>query len=143
MKIQNQNILKAQDYKPKANHNGFIALITLLIILSIILTTGLSISFLSVEEANMSLQKSRSSQAYYLANLCAEGALIQLKETNGAYTGETKPNIEGGNCEISVVGNWTIKVKANFQNQTRKIMVVASQINPKMIISSWREAADF
>ena len=143
MEIQNQNILKTQDYRPKANHNGFIALITLLVILSIVLITGLSISFLSVEEANMSLQKSRSSQTYYLANLCAEDALMQLKETNGAYTGETKPDIESGSCEISVVGNWAVKVKADFQNQTRKIRVIASQINPKMIISSWQEVADF
>jgi len=122
---------------------GFIALITVLIILAVALLVGLSVSFLSISEATMGLKKSQSSQAYFLANLCAEDALMKLKETNGSYTGETKPNIEGGSCEISVVGNWTINVLANFQNQIKKIKIVVSQVNPEMIISSWQEVADF
>ncbi len=122
---------------------GFIALVTILIILGIVLIIGLSISFLSIGEAQMSLQKSQSSQAYYLAYLCAEEALMKLKEDSG-YTGETKFNIIGDdNCVISVTDNWTIEILADFQNQIRKMKIVVSQINPEIIIDSWQEIADF
>ena len=122
---------------------GFIALTTILIILALSLIVGLSIALLSINETMMGLKKNQSSQADYLANLCAEEALMKLKETNGSYTGETKPDIEGGSCEISVVGYWTINVLANFQNQIKKIKIVVSQVNPQMLISSWQEVADF
>ena len=105
---------------------------------------GLSISFLSIGEVSMSLQKSQSSQVYYLANLCAEEALMKLKENSG-YTGETI-NIENGSCTslVSLAGSiWTIEVSANFQNQIKKMQIIISQINPEMIIDSWQEVADF
>ncbi len=105
---------------------------------------GLSVSFLSIGEASMSLQQSQSSQAYYLANLCAEEALIELKEDSD-YTGETV-NIENGSCTSLVspaVGAWTVEISADFQNQIKKIKIVINQINPEMIINSWQEVAEF
>jgi len=126
------------------SHNkGFIALLTILIVLGVVLLIGLGISQFSINEAQMALQESQSSQAYYLASLCSERALMTLKE-NGNYTGENV-NIENGSCEISVSGNLPakkIKVKATFQNQTKKIRIVISQINPKIIIQSWQEVAE-
>ena len=122
---------------------GFIALITVLTILAIVLMIGLSISFLSIGEASMSLQKSQSSQAYYLANLCVENALMRLKE-NSSYLGDETINIENGSCHIlPIEGNWTVKISANFQNQVRKIVIMISQISPEIIIDSWQEVADF
>jgi len=121
---------------------GFVALVIVLIISAIALLIGLSISLLSVGEIKMSLQKSQSSQSYYLANLCAEEALMKLKDDID-YPGEILNNIENGSCIISVEGNWIVKVSANFSNQTKKIKIIISQISPQMIISSWQEAANF
>jgi len=121
---------------------GFIALTTVLIILGIVLAVGLGLGLLSIGEAQMSLQKSQSSQVYYLANLCAERALMELKETKGAYGGENI-DIEGGNCQILVEGIWTIKVTATFSGQTKKMKIIVSQIDPEMIIGSWQEVAEF
>jgi len=122
---------------------GFIALLTILIVLGVVLLIGLSISQLSINEAQMALQKSQSSQAYYLASLCSERALMALKEDIN-YAGENV-NIENGNCTISASGDLPAKivgVKATFQNQIKKIKIVISQINPKMIIQSWQEMAE-
>lgn len=122
---------------------GFIALITILIILGVALLIGLGISQLSLNEAQMGLQKSQSSQAYYLTNLCAEDALMTIKE-GGTYTVPTTINQGNGSCTIlPIEDNWIIKISGNFQNQIRKIKIVVSQINPKMIIQSWQELADF
>lgn len=132
-----------KNYKLKSNNKGFIALITVLIILGVALFIGLGISQLSISEAQMGLQKSQSSQAFYLANLCAEHALMELKEDIG-YAGETIPNIENGSCQIlPIEGNWTVKISANFSNQIKKLKIVVSQINPEMVIDSWQEVAEF
>jgi hypothetical protein len=122
---------------------GFIALVTVLIIFTIALLIGLSVSLLSINEAIMGLKKTQSSQAYFLANLCVEQALMKLKE-NINYSGGEIINIEGGNCQIlPIEGNWTIKVLSNFQNQIKKIKIIIAQVNPKMVTSSWQEVADF
>jgi len=137
-----KKVLNTKNYKLKTN-NGFIALVTVLIIFAIVLLVGLSIGLLSINEAQMGLKKSQSSQAYYLANLCVEDALMKLKE-NINYSGNETIETESGSCQIlPIEGKWTIKTISNFQNQVKKIKIIISQVNPKMIISSWQEVADF
>jgi type II secretory pathway component PulK len=122
---------------------GFIALITVLIILAITLAVGISLSLGSISETRTGLQKTQSSTAYYLANLCTEEALMKLKE-NSNYAGNEIINMENGSCEIlPIEGNWIIKVLANSSGQVRKMKIVISQINPEMIINSWEEVAEF
>jgi len=122
---------------------GFIALITIFIILSILLLLGLSFGFLAISETQMSLDKTQSSQAYFLANLCAEQVLMKLKE-NINYQGNETINIDNGNCQVlQIEGQWIIKVQGNFQNDVKKMRISVSQVNPQMIIDSWQEVADF
>ena len=123
-------------------NSGFIALTTVLLILAVVLMIGLSLSLLGISEAQMGLQKNQSSRAYYLANLCAEETLMELKENSG-YTADETKDIEDGSCMILVEGNWIVKVSANFQNQIRKMKIVISQLQPEMIVDSWEEVADF
>jgi type II secretory pathway component PulK len=142
-KLESEKMTKLFFQKSFSLQRGFIALITVLIILGIILMIGVGISFLSVEEASMGLQKSQSSQAYYLSNLCAEHALMKLKE-DSSYTGNEIINIDNDNCQVlPIEGNWTIKVTANFQNQIKKMKIKVSQVSPKMVIDSWEEVAAF
>jgi nitrate/TMAO reductase-like tetraheme cytochrome c subunit len=127
----------------KKTDNGFIASITIFIVLAIVLLSGLSFGLLAISEMNMSLEKTQSSQAYFLANLCTEQALMKLKE-NVDYSGSEIINFEGGNCQIlPIEGKWTVKILSNFQNQIKKTKIIIAQVNPKMIISSWLEVADF
>ena len=58
---------------------GYIALISVLIISAVVLLIATSASLFSIGEANMGLEESQSWQAYYLANLCIEKALMGLK----------------------------------------------------------------
>jgi len=122
---------------------GFITITTVLIILGIVLLIGLSISQLSIGEAQMSLQKFQSSQSMYLANLCVEEALMKLKE-NSSYQGNETIVQGNGNCTIfPIEGNWIIKITAGSQNQVKKIKIIVSQLSPKIIVDSWTEVADF
>ena len=122
---------------------GFIALITIFIILAVVLVLGLSFGLLAISESDMSLDKVKSSQAYFLANLCAEQALMELKE-NLNYLGNETVSVDDGNCQIlQVEGQWIVKTEGNFQDDVRKMRISISQVNPKIIIDSWQEVADF
>ncbi len=122
---------------------GFAALTTILIILAISLILGLAISLLSINEMIMGLKKNFSSRAYYLTNLCAEHALMKLKEGIN-YQGNETIEIDGGNCRIlAIEGNWIVKTTGNYQNQVKKMKIVINQINPQMVIQSWEEVASF
>jgi predicted chitinase len=122
---------------------GFIALITLLILFLISLSIGVGFTLRSIERAKTSLQINQSSQAFYLANLCAEEALMKLKE-NINYPGNETIQIEGGYCQIlPIEGKWIIKTIGNFQNQVKKVKIIVNQVNPQTIIQSWQEVSDF
>lgn len=125
------------------NQLGFIALTSVLIIFALTLIIATSFTLKSINEATMGLKKNQSSQAYYLANLCAEQALLKLKEDID-YTGNETVLIKGGSCQIlPIEGRWTIKVLGSFQNNIKKVKIVVSQVNPKMVIYSWEEIKDF
>jgi hypothetical protein len=125
------------------NQKGFIALMTFLILSAISLAIGIGLSFRSISESKMSLQKNQSSLTYYLANLCAEHSLMQLKGNIG-YNGNESISITEGSCQIlPIEGNWTLKIIASSSQQVKKMKIVVSQAYPKIIISSWNEVAEF
>lgn len=143
IKVKNRELLKTMNYELETDTRGFIALMTVLIIFVIALIVGLSSSLLSIGEVTVGLKKTQSSQAFFLADLCAEQALMNLKEDIN-YSGDEIIEIEGRNCQIlPIEGNWTIKVSAIFQDQIKKIKIVVSQVNPETIIESWQEVAEF
>lgn len=138
-----KNLFKNKKKPKSQNQKGVIALITVLIVVAVSLSIGISINLLSINEAKMSLQKNQSSKSYYLSNLCAEQALMKLKE-NSNYSGNETINTEEGECTIlPIEGSWTIKLSATSSNQARKMKIVVGKINPKMIINTWQEVGDF
>jgi hypothetical protein len=122
---------------------GFIALTTLSILFLISLSIGIGLALRSIGRTKTALQINQSSQAFYLANLCAENALMKLKE-NVNYSGNETIQIEGGYCQIlPIEGKWIIKTIGNFQNQVKKVKIIVNQVNPQMIIQFWQEVSDF
>jgi len=122
---------------------GFIALITVLIISAVALLIGVNISLFSIGEANMSFKKIQSDQSYYLANLCAEKALRQLRK-NSAYQGNESLSFPEGQCSIlPIEGKWIIKVTGTSLNQVRKMKITVGQLDPKITIVSWQQVSDF
>jgi len=122
---------------------GFIAITTVLIISALVLMVGIGVSLESIGEIKMGLQRSLSSESYYLANLCVEEALMKLKE-DSAYLGDEIINLGNGSCTIlPIEGNWTIKISASSSDQVKKIKLIVSQINPEIIVDSWEEVAEF
>jgi len=104
-------------------------------------------SLFGISESDMGLLKSQSAEAFYLANLCAEDALMKLKD-DLKYPGNETLIMGEGSCDIlDVKGggnqNRVVKTTGTIYNQTRKIKIEIKQVNPKMEISSWQEVIDF
>jgi len=121
--------------------NGYIALISVLIILAVISTGAITAAFLSIGEAGMGLQKNQSSEAYYLASACGEEALQQINDFP-LFQGIGILTFDNGDCQYRVAGN-TISASGVVNSFVRRIQIVISQISPVIIISSWQEVADF
>ena len=136
----------------KANQEqGYIALTTVLIVLAVVLVVALGASFLSMSESDMAFLHSQSSASYYLANACAEEALLNLKN-NPSYQ-PSQPhetlNFTDGSCRIlyPIQGNGNryriIDVSGEIANKIRKLKIKVLEISPNTIIRSWQEVAEF
>lgn len=126
---------------------GYIALISVLIISAVLLLIALGASQFSLGQSTMAIQRNQSLKSYYLAQACAEEALMRLKEDLG-YRGEEVLNINGASCQILRIegsGNKDriIKTLSNAHNQTKKIKIEIERVNPEIEIKSWQEVADF
>ena len=126
---------------------GYIALISVLIISAVLLLIASSSNLISISESDMSLQENQSWQSFYLATACAEHALMELKD-NLKYTGNETLIFDNGTCDILPVEgkgskNRVIKVLGNAYNQTRKIKIEINKVNPRMEIKSWTNITDF
>lgn len=128
------------------NQQGYIALISVLIISATVLLLGISASLLALGEANMGLLKNQSSEAYFLANLCAEEALQQIQDS---VPFQGNGNISAGNgiCDYVVVKllgqNRTIDTSGTVGTIVRRISITLDKVNPNINIISWQEVANF
>ncbi|KPJ55095.1 hypothetical protein AMJ47_01045 [Parcubacteria bacterium DG_72] len=126
--------------------NGYIALMSVLVILAVILAAAIGASFLSISEAGMGLGKDQSSSAYYLASACAEEALQQI---NGSldFQGSGAVSFSNGDCSYEVIvgsgQDRTIRASGIVADVVRKIIISVDQVVPIINIASWQEVADF
>ena len=126
--------------------NGYIALISIIIICAVVLLIAVSAGLLSISEAGMGLKKNQASEAYYYASACAEQALQQIRELT-PFTGTDTIVFDNGTCDYAVSsqggGNRIITASGTINNIIRKIQITINQINPLINIISWQEVANF
>lgn len=127
----------------KINKNGYVALISLILIGAIILAAVLSLTFMSLSQRESMIKRNRSLRNFYLSDACAHEALVKLqKDLN--YSGNETIAIDGESCQIQAIsgsGNFsrTIIAASQIANQQKKIKVEISQLRPKTIINFWGE----
>lgn len=129
------------------NQQGFIALISVLIIGAVVLVISIGLSLRSVGETNMALSEQESHRALALANLCAEQALMKLESVLN-YAGNESIIVGSESCTIRPVTgsgnlNRTVETQSTVSGYTKKVRVVVSRISPTIQITSWGEIADF
>ena len=123
--------------------NGYVALISLIIIGAIVLISVLALTFITISQTQNMISQNQSLKSYYLANACAHYALLKLQD-NASYGGNETIEIDSYNCQIGqILGsantNRTFNASSNVASSNAQIQVVISQIKPRTIISSWQQ----
>ena len=121
-------------YKPK---NGFIALVSVLIISAIAIIIGVSISLLGMSELQMGFSENQSFKAFNYADACTEEALERLRINWANYSGSL--SFDEGSCTINTVvsgGSATINLVGTVDNFTRKIQI---SVDSSLNVTAWEE----
>jgi len=123
--------------KIKKNQKGFIALISILIISSIVLLITISLSWQSTSELQMSWWTNQSEQAYSLASSGLEEGLQRLRLNWQDY--DLDLDIDGNSCIIGVTTSFdraTITSQAIVDKVERGIVAIVDQ---DLNFISWEE----
>lgn len=132
--------------KLKDNSDGYVLLISVLILGAVGLAAVLSLILIGVSSSRSALATQQSAQAKLLADTCIESGLEQIRESN-TYTGGSTLTFGINNCVYSVAnlgGNIRqINATGTVDQVIRSVKVTTSALSPKIIISSWQEVGDF
>lgn len=115
---------------------------TVLIISVVVLAISVTVSFLSIGQAQSSLALMKGEENLDLVEGCAEDSLLKVRaDINYAGGSVSRPE---GNCQINLiskVGNiWTLDITpSGSSTYFRKIRVVIDRTPPKITLTSWKE----
>ncbi|MFZ2072714.1 MAG: hypothetical protein WAV10_03495 [Minisyncoccia bacterium] len=131
--IKNKNFIKK---------GGFITMFSVLIFGSVSLAIASSVLLLGLGYSKTGFIIEQSGKAKSLANLCAEVALQEIKNSS-AFVGSNNIVIDSDFCDYSVIDNGgedrAIITNGTTGNVVRKILITINQINPSINILSWQE----
>lgn len=128
------------DYK-----EGYITLISVLVVGAVGIAIALSIILLGVGFSQSSFAIEQSSQAKALANACGEEALQQIRDVS-SFTGVGGLAFGQGACSYSVTSQGTLSsivtARGRVGTIVRKISITVSNVNPPIILKTWQEVAN-
>ena len=127
---------------PKINENlGFVALIAILIIGSVILAIAVSVSLFGASELLMSFASNKSIQAFDYSEACVDEAVYLLKN-NWANSSSTL-SFDSGYCIMNAVvsgSQATINTSGTVETQTDSFTrTIQAVIDSSFNIISWEE----
>lgn len=125
---------------------GFVILINVLAVAIVGSTIVISLLWLAIGSSSNHVTLLNSMQTRNLANACVEVALQEIRN-NTSYSGSDVVSINDIECSYTVTilpaSAREITASSTYNNVVKKIKVLASQVDPAIIISSWQEVADF
>lgn len=128
------------------NKNGYVVLITVLLVGAVGLSIAISIILLGLGQARSGATTDQLNQARAAANTCAEEGLQQIRDLD-SYTGTGNLSLDNGTCEYTVIDqggdNREIRASGTVGQIERKIKVTTDSISPTINIVSWQELSDF
>jgi type II secretory pathway component PulK len=127
------------------NNQGYIALVTVLIILAVGIIIGVTVSLNAVNEMQMGLSSNQSEQAFYVADACADEAILRLKR-DASLTTINNLSIGNGSCIIQIENlggnNRRVKVTGQVEDYYRLIEIEVT-VGSSWEVTSWKEVGEF
>ncbi|PJE77101.1 hypothetical protein COV05_00630 [Candidatus Uhrbacteria bacterium CG10_big_fil_rev_8_21_14_0_10_48_16] len=138
--------MQAPPYDIRNAHQGFITLISVIIVGAVGTSIAVSVILLGLSSSRTSFAIEQSSQAKALVNACVEEALQQIRDSI-PYTGSGSLIFGQGDCSYVVTSQGgqdrTITALGTVGTIVRKAEVVINTITPSIGVVSWQELSDF
>lgn len=119
---------------------GYIATITILIVMAVILAVTATASLVAIGNAQSSLSAYKGENQYVFTDGCAEDALLKsLQDNNYAGGNITRPE---GTCAVTVSKNgtnWTIDVIGSASDYQRKVELLINRKSSGITLTQWQE----
>jgi hypothetical protein len=130
-----------------SSQNGYILLISILVIGAIASAILSSLLLLGISANQVSFSVQQASQSLANAQACAEYGLMKLRQTP-SYAGDEFVTIGSNQCEILPIGgignnNRVLCAEGKVGDSVRRLEVVINQVLPQTKIYSWQEVAVF
>lgn len=128
---------------------GYIALITVLIVMAVVLTTASTVAFLGIGEGQSGFAIFKGEETLDLIEGCAEDALLKSR-VNPSY-GEPVGtaitiNLPQGSCSMTVISKtgspvvtWTMQVTTVSTLYKRTVEIVFQRSLTEITLTSWKE----
>ncbi len=137
LRVKNKLDMKKRFKNTKPN--GYIALASMIVIASVVIVIGVSVSLTAISESQTTLAQVKSDSSLDLVDSCVEDALLYLNENNSVPATISLPQ---GSCSILVNssggGTFDFTVTGSFENYTKKARIVANRTST-LSITSWNE----
>ncbi len=125
---------------------GFVALISVLIVGVIGLTITFSLLLLGIGASYTIFFSQQANSAMSLADSCIEEALLEIRESE-AVSSSGSISFSSGSCFYNIESTGgegrIITAEGETEFAKRKVKVIISDINPKILVWSWQEVGDY
>ena len=126
--------------KKKRTNQGYIATMTVLVVMVAILSITTTVALLGIGEAQGGIALTRGEQTLTLTESCTEDALLRIRN-NPTYAGGTV-NLPEGSCSVTIdskIGNdWVITVRNTGTDYVRSVRTEFTRLGG-INMTSWRE----
>lgn len=124
---------------------AYIALLSVLILGAIGTAITTTLLLTGIGNAKSSFVFEQSTQAWALANGCAEEGLQKIRD-QASFTGTGNLTLGQGTCTFTVTDQGgesrTVFAQGTVGTITRKSRIIITAINPSITISNWSEVAN-
>lgn len=129
----------------KEMKDGFITLISVLIVGAIGVTVAASVLLLGLGLSQTIFVMDQSKTARVLVDACVEEGLQKIRDSK-SFEGTGNLSVDQGSCSYVVTklsgDNRIINASGTVGTIIRKTRVTIDKINPKINVTSWQEVAD-
>ena len=141
----------------KKDKKGFLVLTMVILVSATVLIIATGSLLRSITEMNQSTDSENSLKAFSVTSSCGEYALLNMMAsstsssttaTNWIYAGSLQKSLDVGDetCYINTVASGTSRVIKTFSTVssfTKKMQIIVATNTPKVLVTSWKEVADF
>lgn len=137
---------KREGYPGSSNQDGFVALVSAVVIASLLIIIGASLGYTGFFSRFNILDGEFKETSIGLAESCAEIARVEIANNSAYPSGTTLPdikNIGSNSCSIISVANnnpnYTVQSQAVYQKSYTTIEATYNRTGSDVTVTSWRE----